>query len=264
MSSCSSRVPGSRRHTRGFTLIELAVVVVVIALLLGSILVPLGTQVTQRNIATTQAALAAIEEAILGYAAANGRLPCPDTPGDGLEDRTTTAGSNGCTGGNYVGSVPWATLGVAKTDAWNDRFKYRVDNQFTRADGDPNASGCAPGCTLQLADAGTLTVNTRRASDKTTQALATNVPAVVLSFGKNARGATNAEGATMSAPPASTDELTNATTATTAFISRPITEDASPCSETSVSNRYCEFDDIVTWISPNILFNRLVESGRLP
>lgn len=257
---CSS----SARHVRGFTLIELAVVVGVIALLLGSILVPLGTQVNQRNIATTQTTLAAIEEAVLGYGATNGRLPCPDTTGDGLEDRTTGASNDGCTGGTYVGAVPWATLGVPQADAWNFRFKYRVDNQFTRADGDPNASGCAPGCTLQLGDAGTLSVNTRRASDKTNLTLASNVPAVILSHGRNANGATSAEGATMSAPPASTDELTNATTTTTAFVSRAATEAASPCSETSTSNRYCEFDDLVTWVSPNILFNRLVVSGRLP
>jgi prepilin-type N-terminal cleavage/methylation domain-containing protein len=257
---CSS----SRRRARGFTLIELAVVVGVIALLLGSILVPLGTQVNQRNIATTQTTLAAIEEAILGYGATNGRLPCPDTTGDGLEDRTTGTSNDGCVGGTYVGAVPWATLGVPQADAWNYRFKYRVDNQFTRADGDPNASGCAPGCTLQLGDAGTLNVNTRRNDNKNTQALAFNVPAVILSFGKNANGATNTSGATMAAPPASTDELTNATAATTTFISRAGTEAASPCSETSTANRYCEFDDLVTWVSPNILFNRLVVSGRLP
>ncbi len=25
-----------------------------------------------------------------------------------------------------------------------------------------------------------------------------------------------------------------------------------------------EFDDLVTWISPNILYNRLIAAGRLP
>jgi len=25
-----------------------------------------------------------------------------------------------------------------------------------------------------------------------------------------------------------------------------------------------EFDDVLTWISPNILFNRMIQAGRLP
>src|SRR3954452_9115840 len=41
-------------HTKGFTLVELAVVVAVIALLVGSMLIPLATQVEQRNISQTQ------------------------------------------------------------------------------------------------------------------------------------------------------------------------------------------------------------------
>jgi type II secretory pathway pseudopilin PulG len=38
----------------GFTLVELAVVVLVVTLLLGSLLIPLATQVEQRNVSETQ------------------------------------------------------------------------------------------------------------------------------------------------------------------------------------------------------------------
>ena len=47
------RLPMPAKHG-GFTLIELAVVIVVIALLLGSILVPLTSQVEQRKVLETQ------------------------------------------------------------------------------------------------------------------------------------------------------------------------------------------------------------------
>ena len=62
---------------RGFTLIELSVVVLVITLLLGSLLIPLATQVEQRNMSETQKRLQEIKEALIGFAIANGRFPCP-------------------------------------------------------------------------------------------------------------------------------------------------------------------------------------------
>ena len=74
---------GVRRQARskqaGFTLIELAVVIVVIALLLGSILVPLTSQVEQRKVLETQKTLDEIKEALIGFAMINGRLPRPAT-----------------------------------------------------------------------------------------------------------------------------------------------------------------------------------------
>ena len=80
----------------GFTLIEMAVVIFVMALILGSILVPLSTQVEQRQLADARRQLDEIKEALMGYASAQTapHLPCPDktaaagagTPNDGIED----------------------------------------------------------------------------------------------------------------------------------------------------------------------------------
>lgn len=71
------RIRATRVGFRGFTLVELAVVIAVIALLLGSILVPLTTQVAQRNISQTRRELEEIREALIGFAMVNRYLPCP-------------------------------------------------------------------------------------------------------------------------------------------------------------------------------------------
>src|SRR5665647_1087323 len=63
----------------GFTLIEMAMVLMIVGLLLGGMLVPLSAQMDQRNVSDTQKTLSEIKEAIVGFTLANGRLPCPAT-----------------------------------------------------------------------------------------------------------------------------------------------------------------------------------------
>ena len=75
--------------TRGFTLVEIAVALFIVTLVLGSILVPLTSQVEQRQISDTRKTLEEIKEALMGFAVANGYLPCPAISAtNGLEDRT--------------------------------------------------------------------------------------------------------------------------------------------------------------------------------
>ncbi|MFN3717118.1 MAG: type II secretion system protein, partial [Thiobacillus sp.] len=96
----------------GFTLTEMAVVLVIVALLIGGMILPLSTQMELRNVSETRKQLNDIAEALYGYAASHvasdGRpyLPCPDTDGDGLENRS------GSTCANQEGTLPWATLGL--------------------------------------------------------------------------------------------------------------------------------------------------------
>src|SRR5690606_31328705 len=85
----------------------------ILGLLLGGLLGPLSEQ--QRNKAQNQVEqqLTEIENALLGFAAANGRLPCPASAAtNGQEARN---GANNCTGEH--GFVPTITLGLqGKTD----------------------------------------------------------------------------------------------------------------------------------------------------
>jgi len=67
----------TRNRARGFTLLELSIVVLVVTLLIGGLLVPLSTQVEQRNVSETQQRLAQVQDALIGFAIAQGRFPCP-------------------------------------------------------------------------------------------------------------------------------------------------------------------------------------------
>ncbi len=97
-----------RNRHRGFTLIEMAVVLVIVGLLLGGMLVPLATQMETDRRKETTATLESIREALIGFAVINGRLPCPDTNDDGVAEPACNTGANQR---NSAG-LPFATLGV--------------------------------------------------------------------------------------------------------------------------------------------------------
>lgn len=244
--------PFDQRHrpavTHGFSLIEVAVVLFILVLLLGSILIPLGTQVEQRQISATQKALDEISEALIGYAVANGNLPCPAISAtNGQEDRT----GGSCTGGKRQGYIPWQTLGVARSDSWNRLYRYSVTPAYT----------ISTSPLFGLASAPDITIQTRNSTGALTNLTNANtVPAVVISHGKNGYGAVNADGVAQALPsdwPASnTDENTNAT-GTTIFVSRAIQAPNAP-------GTGGEFDDIIAWVPRYTLINRMVAAGKLP
>lgn len=220
---------------RGFTLVELAVSLVIIALVLGLLVVPLSTQFDQQKIAETQKQLDYIREAVLGFAIANGRLPCPATPT--TPTGTAGAGTENKPGASCVivgdGALPWVDLGVPETDAWGRRFTYRVTAAF--AD-DPSSMQAS----FLLTDNGNITVTDGSAN------IATTIPAVIVSHGKNGLGAFQSNGTQLAG--AAGNELENANDNGT-FISRAQAPD---------------FDDVLTWVSANTLKSRMVAANRLP
>lgn len=224
MAAMKRAVPQAPTSTRGFTLTEMAVVLVIVALLIGGMILPLSAQQDLRYVAETQKQLADISEALYGYAsshaASDGRpyLPCPDTDGNGTENRTGTA----CT--NQEGSLPWADLGIARQDAWGNVFRYRVAAAFSNS-----TTGFA------LMSTGDLRVCTTAACAMT---LGTSLPAVIFSTGKNGAATTT-----------DADELENLD-GDTNFVQRT----------GSVGN----YDDIVIWLPPSLLLQRMVSAGRLP
>src|ERR1039458_4450983 len=118
-----------KRNSSGFTLAEIAIVLVIVGLLMGGLLQTLSTQLDQRKRNDTQQTLDLARDALIGYAIANGRLPCPAAP--------NTTGTEVPAGGlctyPYNGFYPGTTVGIAPVDAqgylldaWNNRIRYAV------------------------------------------------------------------------------------------------------------------------------------------
>jgi type II secretory pathway pseudopilin PulG len=240
-------MPKNRAHKiclpgpSGFSLVELAIAIFVITLLLGSILVPLSTQVEQRKTGETQKALEDIRQALLGFALANGYLPCPDTDNDGLEN---VSGSN-CV--NQEGTLPLATLGVTGYDSWGNRYRYRVHPSFSQR---------APATLFTLSTTSNLRVCADSACGTSLTTVTDGPPAVALSHGKNGYGAINSITNTANPAPTSLDELANTDgTADTIYVSH---------AQSDIGSGVGEFDDIVIWLSREVLLNRMVAAGRLP
>jgi prepilin-type N-terminal cleavage/methylation domain-containing protein len=165
MNRCSTH-----KTTTGFSLIELAVVLVIIGLMLGGLLVPLSTQMETDRRKETAATMESIKEALIGFAIINKRLPCPDTNGDGREDCPSGAPNGGPKG------LPFADLGVSQNDAWGNPWRYAVTNAFTLL---------AP--TFDHTTVGNINVGTTN-NVCVNALLASNVPALVWSNGKSDNG----------------------------------------------------------------------------
>jgi prepilin-type N-terminal cleavage/methylation domain-containing protein len=245
------------RRLRGFTLTELAIVLVIVALLIGGMLMPLSSQDELRRAAETKKTLADIQEALVGFAVANERLPCPATTAS--KGQESFAGGGNSTNGEcsnfYDGYVPAAALGVTPidengmaTDGWARPIRYAVydgtingvPRAFTRANGikDAKMENIATEITLTVCSGAPPPAAT---SCNTADVTLTNkAPALAFSEGKpDAASGGDAQ--------ANRD-------ADAVFVSHPPTP-------AGTAN---EFDDLVVWLSPNILFNRMIAAGRLP
>jgi len=225
----------------GFSLVEMAVTMVILALLIGGLITPLTAQIDQRNMSETRKSLSDIKEALIGFAVTNGRLPCPAVSSANGDEKVACIAT-----ADRHGYVPWAKLGVPKLDAWGNIFRYSITPAYGGAEGTLVLSPpTARDITIQTRDIAGALVNVSTPG---------NIPVVVLSHGKNGYGSTNDQGVVAAVPSANIDESTNAINPTT-FVDQMPTVAGSPGGE---------YDDIVTWISPNILFSNMVAAGRLP
>ena len=124
----------SRHKSRGFSLVEIAMVLAILGFVLTIGLKSTGAYLSAERRQTTVARLAGVDAALVNYVAVQRRLPCPadgalgtGAAGAGVEDRAVATGI--CTVvGMLNGVVPWVTLGLPEGDAldgWDNRITYR-------------------------------------------------------------------------------------------------------------------------------------------
>ncbi len=226
--------------SQGFTLIEMAIVLLIMGFLMGGLFMPLSMQMNQQKIKDTERTLETIKDALIGYAVINGNLPCPALDKGGHESST-----NPCTTyNNSDGYLPWADLGVNKYDAWGNIFRYRLDGSFS--DSIPNPIVVEHELEIRdvnkVGDGNLLSSFENIATDTNS-----NVVAIIYSCGKNG--------------------IPNKTNA----ISEYSGANCSTASSTTSNNVYTKdgyvedkFDDILVWLPKTILINQLVLAGKWP
>ncbi len=205
----------------------------------------------------TQAAMVQAHDALLGFAAINGRLPCPAAPA--ATGVASPAVSGPCTN-NYNGFLPAMTLGLSGVDAngylldgWGGRVRYAV----TIA----NANAATTTNGIQLAPMASFAPDLRVCGESTcipAQVLTSSAVAVIFSLGPNMGVAVGL------------DETANQNIDRD-FVSHPKTEAKPPIEE---------FDDLLIWLAPgtctvgpcppnpwqpsNSLFFVMTQANKLP
>jgi len=215
----------------GFTLIEMAIVLIIVGLLMAAFLTPLGVQRDLRDYSETKVRLEQIRESLYGYAMINGKLPCPTTTANPADNVNYGHSDATCLITAGAGVLPWKDLGVREVDAWGEPraalaapwsgyWTYRVDPAFAT--------------TFSLATVTTGNIDVQKADGTSLTIAGERAVAVICSTGKN--------------------KIADGQNATY--------ETANPIYQDDVYSP--TFDDVCIWITRPALFNRMVSAGKLP
>ncbi|MPS48148.1 type II secretion system protein [Methylobacillus sp.] len=240
----------------GFSLIEMAVVLVILGFVITALILPVTAQREVSSLRQTENQLAIAQKALIGFAQANGRLPCPATlTSRGVEVFEQQASEGGGECHPTAQLLPASTLGIQPVndqgqavDGWGTPIFYKVAQS--------NRGGSAlPDFTtrneMSLVGMASLMPEIRVCASSSdcsdTSYLINNAVAVVFSLGST--GAQVLGGAA----PGGADEQANLIN-DNIFVSHDIRANDSNGS----------FNHIVTWISPYILYNAMIQAGQLP
>lgn len=250
------------RGQHGFTLVEMAVVLVILGFVLAALLLPLQAQREQLFRSQTESTLEAAKIALLGFAQSRGYLPCPATAtSNGMEQ---PLGGLTCT--QQIGFLPAATLGIQPTDSdgfaldgWNNRIIYAVTQvnsaggaatpDFTTPNEMSNVGITALSPDLRVCNSGLpatgITTTSCSGAPEVNYSI-NNAVAVIYSIG--ATGTLGAGGADEN------ENLNAVLNVDRVFVSHGVT---------SATVAGGEFDHTVTWLSPYVLYNAMIEAGQL-
>lgn len=240
-----------QQQQAGFSLMELAIVLMIVGTLMSGILVGVSNATESGRRTQSLAKLREIEAALVGYAQANGHLPCPST--HTTQGKADPVSNGDCTATH--GFVPSTTLGLngqtnddgLLLDPWQNPYRYSVASSTV-------SSGRAFTSTAglkELFDENELTTitNTLRVCNEaacTGVVMSDRIPALVFSMGANWATYDSAEETENAGSTLGTYDIADDMD----FTSADFSEDA--------------FDDQLVWISPHILFNKLISAGKLP
>jgi len=252
---------------RGFTLLELSIVLVIIAVVVGGGLTIFTNSLQASQFNVTVARMDAIESALANYAYANGRIPCPSdllqplsSATYGVEAGAGAGSSPGNATGVCVGAsmVPQATFSTSSTsvaeggipvralglsddymyDGWGRRLRYAVDPSMTVAGSFPvSVTGtCSPS---------TITIQDASHTARTAAAVY-----AIISHGSSGHGGYTSNSALVNTGNSSVDKLTNChcnnSGATTAYAPTYV-QKAPQYDSAQAGNPIYYFDDIVAY-----------------
>ena len=245
----TSILPLIQFKQHGFSLVEMAVVLVILGFVIGALLLPLQAQREGVFQAQTENRLEIARKALLGFAQTNGRLPCPATV-NGMESPLNGSTSTiACS--KMVGYLPAVTLGLQPTDengfsldGWNNPIRYAVTQTDADSAGgaDFTTSNEMNKVTISALTPNLWVCDNSTACSSTPPFYLTNIAAAVIySTGKNGPTAVGI------------DESANLDTDNIFYSRTPTASGATGG----------EFDDLMVWISPYVLYNAMIEAGQL-
>ncbi|NGZ05937.1 MAG: prepilin-type N-terminal cleavage/methylation domain-containing protein, partial [Magnetococcales bacterium] len=221
------------RSNRGFSLLELVMVLSILSAVVGGGLATLSSMRDKQQKQKTSVSLDKIHEALIWYAVTNKHLPCPDVGVDASDVAQTAFDGVGDENGSNCrlayGVLPWKDLGLTPYDHWGNYYTYHLSTPY-HAD-----ITC------------TTTSNLEVRQDSATGLLLTDqAVAVVVSHGKNGAGhilpTPAGPSAYLTRSPVSGIEANNADT-NTQYIQNIV-------------------DDQLYYLSPMLLKTRMMESGH--
>lgn len=252
-----------KRRQSGFSLAEMAIVLVIVGILMASGLGALSSQMSNQRFKESKQMLDRANEALIGFALANNRLPCPADPV--LANSAALAGKEARNDGSVAstayrckmvyGDLPWVDLGLPEVDAWGRRLKYQVTTFPTGASpyssdlagrndaGTPNCGSAAVRPCFNLNTVGTISVYSASSRDGNSVASVKRISdaaAVIFSEGPNGAGS-------------GADELENRDAAADGTTPRFVQDSPD-----------ANFDDLLVWLATPTLFYRLATAERLP
>jgi prepilin-type N-terminal cleavage/methylation domain-containing protein len=122
------------RQSRGFTLVEIVVVLLIFGIILAMAAAITRGVVASQKRSITATRMAIVDAALVQFVMQQRRLPCPadgtkasSDANAGIEGGRTGAG---CSGTQANGVVPWRALALTEAetmDGWDRRLTYRLD-----------------------------------------------------------------------------------------------------------------------------------------